>query len=862
MSESGHAPLLDRLSTLQARERAAFEGGTPVGELIHARTESIDMLLREAWQLAGLADDAPATLVAVGGYGRGELFPHSDIDVLILLDPAAPEPVNQAVQEFVRLCWDIGLHLGHSARTPAQCIEEGLADITVATNYLETRLLTGEARLFQQLRDAVDAADFWPAPAFFRAKREEQLARHRKYDDSGFKIEPNVKESPGGLRDIHMIRWVSQRLYGAGTLEALRDEGHITDLEYRSLCDNQNELWRVRFALHLLAGRNEERLLLNHQQALAERFGDTGDTANLAVERFMQRYFRAVMEIERLSEILLQHFEETLSATPEAPPQPLNPRFQVRQGFLETSHAQVFMQSPTAIFELFRLMQEHPALLGVRASAIRQLRAHLPLIDRAFRADPRAHALFIDILDGPRGVFDALKRMNRWGVLAAYLPEFREIVGRMQFDLFHLYTVDEHTLFVIRNLRRLAVQELTHENPHCSDVFKHIERPALLYLAALFHDIGKGRGGDHAELGAEDARRFCRDHGLTEAEVERIVWLVREHLLMSFTAQRRDIEDPQVIAQFAAAVGDRCRLDHLYLLTVADIRATNPNLWNSWRESLLRNLYRYTREHFEHGTSSNDDVVQTTRKAVLLAADESGHTREDLVRWLARLPDDYLLRYETQDILAHARRLAAIEPGGCALFIEPHPPTQSTRVLLIAPSHPALFAHIAARLDQARLNILAATLTQTHDGDVLAEFHVLDEQGQALQSTWVLEELREQLERTLREPGQPIPASRRRLPAQLRHFNIPTRVSFQDEPHLQRTLLSLETGDRPGLLAQVGHVLCDAGVRITHAKIATLGERAEDIFFLTRPEGGRCDDPVRQEDLRQRLIAALDDAPA
>ncbi|HDJ85646.1 MAG TPA: [protein-PII] uridylyltransferase, partial [Chromatiales bacterium] len=579
----------------RAREdlAAQFAAGAPVRELVHKQARLIDRLLEYAWHRLLPGAGADLALVAVGGYGRGELHPASDIDLLILVaDDAARERHRAAIEQFLTLLWDLGAEVGHSVRSVEECVDEARRDITVATNLMEARLLAGPQALFTALRAATGPDRVWPGRAFFAAKWNEQQARHRKFHDTAYNLEPNIKEGPGGLRDIQMVGWVAKRHFGAATLHDLVGHGFLTEAEYRALIEGQDHLWRIRFALHLLTGRREDRLLFDHQVPLARRFGFRDTDANLAVEQFMQHYYRTVMDLSRLNEMLLQLFQEAiLYADDRDEPLVINRRFQSRKGFIEVRHPKVFEQYPFALLEVFLLLQQHAELKGVRASTIRLIRDNRDRIDDRFRGDLRARSLFMEILRQPRGVTHDLRRMNRYGVLAAYLPAFSNVVGRMQYDLFHTYTVDEHTLFVVRNLRRLTVPEFAAELPLCSRIMRDLPKPELLYIAALFHDIAKGRSGDHCELGAADAQEFCRDHGLGAYDTRLVCWLVRNHLLFSLTAQRRDISDPQVIHEFAATLGDHVHLDYLYLLTIADIRATNPGLWNSWRRALLQELH-------------------------------------------------------------------------------------------------------------------------------------------------------------------------------------------------------------------------------------------------------------------------------
>ncbi|HHO59780.1 MAG TPA: [protein-PII] uridylyltransferase, partial [Thiotrichales bacterium] len=504
--------------------------------------------------------------------------------------------------------------IGHSVRTLDECVAEAEKDITVTTNIMEARLLAGSETLFDEMKTRTGPDRIWDSKAFFQAKLEEQIQRNGKFNDTAYNLEPNIKESRGGLRDIQMIGWVAKRHFNADSLEELVNNGFLLEDEYQTLCDGQHLLWQLRCSLHYLAGRREDRLLFDYQRQLADEFGykDNEDAPrNEAIEAFMQRYYRTVIKLEQLNEMLLQHFREAIIYGDEpGSPQIINERFQVSHGYIEIRRPDTFRKNPTALLELFVLLEENPDIQGVRASTIREIRQSLPLIDDAFRQSEEARQLFMRILSHSRGITHELRRMHRYGILAAYIPAFDSIVGRMQYDLFHAYTVDQHTLFVIRNMRRFSVPEFCHEFPLASGVFQHLKEPRLLYLAGLFHDIAKGRHGDHSELGAVDAYNFCRAHGLKEKQAKLVSWLVASHLIMSMTAQRRDLSDPDVIADFAEKVSTLEKLDYLYLLTISDIRATNPKQWNNWKDKLLSELYNKTASLLNRGLENQQSKLE------------------------------------------------------------------------------------------------------------------------------------------------------------------------------------------------------------------------------------------------------------
>jgi [protein-PII] uridylyltransferase len=563
LAEHGNelALLKEAVAEIDATGVRQFDAGVPAHVLVRKRADALDRVLRAAWRAALDGFSQRAALVAVGGYGRAELHPASDVDILILCPEGACDASAgmESIGRFVTWLWDMGLDLGQSVRSVAECVEAARSDITIATNLMEARLIDGDHALYESMRRATGPDAIWASRDFFEAKRREQAARHQRYHDTAYNLEPNVKGGPGGLRDIQMIGWVVKRHFGAETLEDLLTQGFLTAGEYETLIEGQNFLWQVRMALHVTAGRREDRLLFEHQREIAARFGFEDDEHNLGVERFMRRYYLTIMELSRLNEMLLELFQE-LFLEPGGEPEivPLNRRFQTRNGYLEVTSDHVFKRYPFALLEMFLLLQQSPHIKGVRASTIRLVRDHRYLIDDSYRNDLGCRSLFLEIIRQPRGITHELRRMHTYGVLGDYLPAFGRIIGLMQFDLFHAYTVDEHILFTVRNLRQFAVPEHYHELPRCSDIMPRLRKPELLYLAALFHDIAKGRGGDHSELGAEDALDFCLQHDLDKSDARLVSWLVRQHLLMSVTAQRRDIYDPDVIASSPPRCGTNC----------------------------------------------------------------------------------------------------------------------------------------------------------------------------------------------------------------------------------------------------------------------------------------------------------------
>jgi len=849
---AGSASLLER-----------FRAGHPIEHLVEGRSALADELLQRAWELHLPGKQHSIALVAVGGYGRGELLPGSDIDLMILLERDTHGNYREPLEAFLAFLWDIGLEVGHSVRSLRECAEEAARDITVATNLMEARLLCGPWRLLEAMREHTGPSRIWPVREFFEAKCEEQRARHQKYHDTAYNLEPNVKESPGGLRDIQVIGWVAKRHFKAATMDALVGHEFLTETEYRALMDGQAFLWRARYGLHTLTGRGEDRMLFDHQRPLAELLGYRDTAHTLGVELMMQDYYRSVMELARLNEMLLQLFQEAIVfAGQESAAQPINKRFRSVNGYVEVTSDEVFRRYPLALLEIFLILAEHGELKGVRAATIRLIRDHRYLIDQRFRHNLGARTLFIEILRQPHGVLHELRRMNRYGILASYIPPFGKIIGRMQYDLFHVYTVDEHTLFVIRNLRRMALPKFAQELPFCSTLFQRIPKPEVLYVAALFHDIAKGRGGDHSELGADDAEAFCKLHNLNRSDTALVTWLVRNHLIMSITAQRKDISDPDIIHDFARHVGDKTRLTHLYLLTVADIRGTNPTLWNSWKDSLLRELYFATARALRRGLGNpidRDKHIREARAESRARLVGGGLSIHAVNRLWANFDDEYFLRYRPDEIAWQTRAIVGSAPQDLpVVLVRRRTDDSTTEVFVYSRDRRSLFAKTTSVLDQLGLTVLDARIITSRDGYTLDTYLVLEESGESIDEMDREDEIRTTLQRQISgEDLEPVPVSRRK-PRQYKHFDIETEVQFENDESNGRTVLELITADRPGLLSRVGRAFLECGVQLRNAKIATFGSRAEDVFFLSDEQGSPITDPAQLRELRDAIFEHLD----
>ena len=845
-----------------------FRAGAAASDLIHQRAGFVDALVgelwdRQPWQGAELA------LVAVGGYGRGELHPHSDVDILVLLGEESSE-CRDTLEAFLTLLWDIGLNIGHSVRTPAQCANRAAGDITVLTNLMEARVIRGPEHLMARVQELTGPDRMWPSPEFFQAKLDEQRARHTKFADTEYNLEPNVKSSPGGLRDLQVIGWIAERHFGVESLEQLSAEEFLNPEEMEILTRGRDFMWRVRYALHMITDREEDRLLFDHQRELAALWGfEDGD--KLAVEQFMQTYYRWALALGQLNEVLIQFFDQTILRSGSADEVTvINDRFQVRSGYIEARSEDLFSREPSALLEVFLLCATREEIEGVAAPTIRMIRDNRVLVDEAFRADERNKRLFIDILRAPHKMTRQLRRMSRYGILGRYLPEFGRIIGQMQHDLFHTYTVDAHTLEVVKNTRRFNYPDFEEKFPVSSRVARRLPKPELLYIAALYHDIGKGRGGDHSELGAVDAERFCRDHGFDERDTELVTWLVRNHLVMSAVSQRKDISDPDVIQRFARQVQDQNHLDYLFALTVADINGTNPTLWNAWRGSLLRQLYTETKRALRRGLENPLDkrvVVDHARQAARELLEDRGFTAEELNELWQEREEDYFLRERAEDIAWHTEAIAGHHDKTRPLVLIRNKiestVANTTQILIHTRSHPQLFSRICADLEQLDLSVHDARIYNVSEGMSLDTFFVLDSSGQPLADDGArLKHIREYLSENLsQDMGQP-DIAQRRTPRQMKSFSIPTETSMSVDEVKNMSVLEVSSPDRPGLLARIGKIFVDFNIELQAAKIQTLGERVEDVFFITDADQQPITDPAVCAALQKAICRELDEQAA
>ncbi|MDO5505112.1 MAG: [protein-PII] uridylyltransferase [Pseudoxanthomonas suwonensis] len=849
-SQSARTQLL-ALSQVHAER---FDAGEHVDRLQEARAKAIDALVLGAWQRCFDGVQSPPALFAVGGYGRGLLAPFSDIDLLVLAEPQVQQQCAARVARFITLLWDSGLETGHAVRSLAQTVQ-ATSDVTVMTALLEARQLAGDPALTAALREAIDPARVWPPHDYYLAKRDELRERHARFGDTADNLEPNLKEGPGGLRDVQTLRWMALRVAGQQDLESLSALGQLGADEYLTVQRERQHLARLRYGLHLVAGKREERLRFDYQKALATRLGFVDKPGQLAVEQMMQGFYRGAALVQRIGDRLMQRFEEQLQG--EAVAEPLDALFALRRGYLSARDAS-WPNTPAEIFALFACWARLGELQGLHSQSARALAEALDMVPAYDEADDDLRAAFMALLRGPTPV-RTLERMARLGVLGRWLPAFSRVSGRMQFDLFHMYTVDQHTLAVLRNLAGFAAGP-DERFSIAHDVRAGLRKPELLLLGALFHDIAKGRGGDHSRLGADEARHFCLAMGLSTGDTELVSWLVEQHLLMSSTAQKQDIADPEVIHRFASIVADRERLDYLYLLTCADIAGTSPKLWNAWKDRLLADLHTATRLALRRGLENPVAAVERiaeTRAATREILRAHGVTEEAADALFLTMPEDGFLRGHPEQVAWQANVLSAQADAPwqvAARRIGHDPQAGELEVFVCSPDRDGLFAAIVATLDRAGLAIQHARLLRGPQGRVFDTFQVLPLSSRyPVAPAQVEARLREVLQQRDLDQVRP---PRRTQPRHLQHFRIRPQVAFAESAAGHRTLLSLVCTDRPGLLADVARLLRDQGLRVHDARIATFGERAEDMFQITDQN----DNPLsgyRQDALRDGLLETV-----
>ena len=846
--EARHGALRAWLKARREEVKARYFRRPDPARCLEAQALLVDAALQRLW--ADCMGSEHAALVAVGGYGRGALFPHSDVDVLVLLPDGVTS--HASVERFVHAMWDAGLDPGHSVRTVGECVDEAAKDLTVDTSLLESRLVAGDAALLAdmelRLRERRDVL------AFLDAKAQEQKRRHERFMEAAYNLEPNIKESPGGLRDLQVILWLA-RAAGLGTSwKALAQEGILTTAEATAIATNERVLQDLRIRLHYLAGRREDRLVFDHQIEIARQLKLQGRTGMAPSDLLMRRYYLAAKAIWRFNQILTANLFARVAPPAERRAKRIDDDFAAVGGTLEIVDEALFEKRPGMMLEAFRRLQDHPDLSGLGPTTLRALSRALPRIGQVFREDPDNRRHFMEILRAERLTW-VLRRMSRYGVLGRYVPAFGRIVGQMQHDLFHVYTVDEHILMVVRNLRRFRIPRFDHEYPNCSKLMQEFDHPEVLYLAALFHDIAKGRGGDHSTLGREDAVRFCRAHGLAKADADLVAWLVEHHLVMSATAQKQDLSDPEVIASFATTVRDERTLTALYILTVADIRGTSPTVWNAWKGKLLEDLYRRTRRLLRGESDYSAAWIAKRKESALNTfrqyVPEPG--RHEAL-W-QHLDDVYFQRFDSAEVAWHTRTLwARATPDKPIVRARLSPVGEGLQVLVYAPDTPGLFARLTGFFERMQFDVAQAKIYTTQHGFALDSFQVLPRtRGTGEHHRDLVQRVESGLAERL-APGTPLdPPASGRVSRWVKHFPIEPSVTVQPDRRAGRWLVTVSCADRPGLLSAMARVLLDHHLNLVDARVNTLGARAEDAFVV---DGSALDAAASRDALAARISKA------
>ena len=847
---------------LQSLASSGTSSTRGVRATLGALSKLADTTLKALWQQAGFA--SPFALLAVGGYGRDELFPYSDVDVLVLMpdgeSPDGDAALKARIEGFIGSCWDTGLEIGSSVRTLAQCLHEAANDVTIQTSLLEGRLITGSAELFAEFHTQFFAAI--DPHAFFVAKTLELRQRHSKFEDTPYALEPNCKESPGGLRDLQVILWVAKAAGYGSNWDELAKNGLATAFEVKQIKHNEALLRLIRARLHLIAKRREDRLVFDLQTSVAQAFGYLSDPSAVDAskpfrirpsEMLMRHYYWAAKAVTQLNQILLLNIEERLNPSTHEP-RPINARFSDKAGMVEVVSDDLYQREPHAILETFLVYQTTPGIKGFSARTLRALYNARTIMDGKFRADPVNRETFRKILMEHDGITHAMRLMNQTSVLGRYLWVFRKIVGQMQHDLFHVYTVDQHVLMVLRNVRRFFIVEHAHEYPFCSQLASGWDQPWVLYTAALFHDIAKGRGGDHSAMGATEVRRFCRQHGFAKEDAKLIEFIVREHLTMSHTAQKSDLSNPDVIAAFAKRVGNERNLTALYLLTVADIRGTSPKVWNAWKGKLLEDLYRMTLRVLGGRAPDPDAEVESSKREALILLALHAQPFEAHKKLWDTLDVGYFMRHDAADIAWHTRQLSRHVGSGKPIVRARHSPVgEGLQVVVYTPDQPDLFARICGYFDKGGFSILDARIHTANNGYALDTFQVVT-------SSWaehyqeLISMVESELSRTIAQTTPLPPPSRGRVSRRVKSFPIAPRVTLRPDEKGQRWLLNISASDRVGLLYCVACVLARHKINLQLAKIATLGERVDDTFLI---EGAELQHNRAQIAIETELMEAL-----
>lgn len=824
--------------------------------ILNARSNINDALILYTSEKFNISNDE-ISLIAVGGYGRKEFYPKSDTDLLILINDQKKDQHKKNISHFLAYLWDIGIEVSHSTRTIKECITEGSRDISIATTLLESRYISGSKKMFENLIKTIDESkSFWNNKDFYQEKVDEQIKRHLQFNNTAYNLEPDIKNGPGSLRDLHTIFWLCKKFLGIDRIEELLNHNILTEKQLQQLINSRNFLSLIRYSLHSETKRAENRLLFEYQKKLAKQLNYEDQDHLIGVEIFMQDYYKSASTISRMNEIILQTLKQQFLEISENKVKDINQNFQIKNQLVGLKDDISFKDKPALLLEIFLLFQKNKDIEGIDAKTIGLITNNLHLINKDFRRKIEHKEIFLEILKAPEGVTHELRRMNLYGVLGHYIPAFGLIEGRMQYDLFHAFTVDEHTLFVVSNLRRLALTRFNHEFPEDSQKMQAIESPEILYIAGLFHDIAKGRGGDHSIIGAEEAEVFCLDHGLTNYDSKVVSWLVMNHLVFSLTAQKKDIYDPNVIRDLALLIGDELRLDYLYLLTVCDVRATNPTLWNSWKKRLFDDLYLLTKKALREGLEEPIDKEELIREKISLTKNElNNHEFQNVENFLSYFDDDYFIKFNMNEILKQS-----------LVMINRNIPNKAQDIIDISAidNEDYFYAFVFTQIDnesfykitsifeQEGVSVRDAKVVRVNEEYCIYSFYFDHMRTMKDEINQKNEAINKYINEAMASDSFSAQSSSQILSRRLRSFDKKVDISFSEDLIHNRTVMEITCIDRPGLLSNISKILKEESIWIQSAKIATIGENADDIFYLNNSKK-ECIDQSIYESLKAKI---------
>ena len=824
--------------------------------ILNARSNINDALILYTSEKFNISNDE-ISLIAVGGYGRKEFYPKSDTDLLILINDQKKEQHKKNISHFLAYLWDIGIEVSHSTRTIKECITEGSRDISIATTLLESRYISGSKKMFENLIKTIDESkSFWSNKDFYQEKVDEQIKRHLQFNNTAYNLEPDIKNGPGSLRDLHTIFWLCKKFLGIDRIEELLNHNILTEKQLQQLINSRNFLSLIRYSLHSETKRAENRLLFEYQKKLAKQLNYEDQDHLIGVEIFMQDYYKSARTISRMNEIILQILKQQFLEISEKKIKDINQNFQIKNQLVGLKEDISFKDKPALLLEIFLLFQKNKDIEGIDAKTIGLITNNLHLINKDFRRKIEHKEIFLEILKAPEGVTHELRRMNLYGVLGHYIPAFGLIEGRMQYDLFHAFTVDEHTLFVVSNLRRLALTRFNHEFPEDSQKMQAIESPEILYIAGLFHDIAKGRGGDHSIIGAEEAEVFCLDHGLTNYDSKVVSWLVMNHLVFSLTAQKKDIYDPNVIRDLALLIGDELRLDYLYLLTVCDVRATNPTLWNSWKKRLFDDLYLLTKKALREGLEEPIDKEELIREKITLTKNElNNHEFQNVENFLSYFDDDYFIKFNMNEILKQS-----------LVMINRNIPNKAQDIIDISAidNEDYFYAFVFTQIDnesfykitsifeQEGVSVRDAKVVRVNEEYCIYSFYFDHMRTMKDEINQKNEAINKYINEAMASDSFSAQSGPQILSRRLRSFDKKVDISFSEDLIHNRTVMEITCIDRPGLLSNISKILKEESIWIQSAKIATIGEKADDIFYLNNSKK-ECIDQSIYESLKTKI---------